>query len=708
MKLLKLEFKNIGSYGDKIETIDLNGKSELTLIQGKNGKGKCLHHSTSLTVKNESLDGITTDVTIGHLYTLLSTHKEAIKHLKVETLHGWKSIEAIDITARDSKTIAFKTQGGKSIISSPDHLFWSPESNNWKAAKEFKIGDNFQTIVGLDPITHIEHSTENEEFLYDIQVEDVKEFWANGIRSHNSTIAKALVYTLFGKVEGIKLSDIPNRVNKNAWSRATIESKGKLVVIERGQAPSHFKLLIDGNEFDQAGKKDVQKYLEEEFLGFNFNVFTNIIILSINDFKSFLTMTPRNKRDIIDKIFGFTVINDMREIVKNDVKELKYKINSLESSLSQIDSTISHTIDRIVDLEEKGSKEAESKLKELKATVISYTKSKSELKAKYDKLVNKLSEQRNRRKSLLTENASLKEQSITLNKTLKLYENSACPVCQSPLDTPFHEEIVNSTKADIDKVKVNINKVTNSISEADKVLNKAREFERDIIKNIQKFESLIASKRAEIAKFASSTGANVSELKRLIDEFTDKKAKQQDELNSYSEEETFLNILSDDILSDEGVKLLAVRAVVPVLNRAIEKFSTELESQFNVEFDENFNCLVKHLGEEVNPNTLSEGERKKTDLIIIIALIEILKLRYPQMNLLFLDELFSSLDQENINKILFTLKHMLESLNLNIFVINHTELPVQMFDKIIHVVKNANFSSFNVYTDLNQTQPNEE
>ena len=43
-------------------------------------------------------------------------------------------------------------------------------------------------------------------------------------------------------------------------------------------------------EFDKAGKKSVQEYLEDEVFGIPYHVFKNIIILSVNDFKSFLTM----------------------------------------------------------------------------------------------------------------------------------------------------------------------------------------------------------------------------------------------------------------------------------------------------------------------------------------------------------------------------------------------------------------------------------
>ena len=51
MKLLSLEFKNIGSYGNRIHKIDFADKtSELIMINGKNGNGKCLDPSTEIEI----------------------------------------------------------------------------------------------------------------------------------------------------------------------------------------------------------------------------------------------------------------------------------------------------------------------------------------------------------------------------------------------------------------------------------------------------------------------------------------------------------------------------------------------------------------------------------------------------------------------------------------------------------------------------------
>ena len=143
-----------------------------------------------------------------------------------------------------------------------------------------------------------------------------------------TTIANAIVFALYGKIEGVKLSDLPNRINKELWVRITLQCKSIEVVIERGLAPGIFKVLLNGIEFDKAGKRSVQEYLEEEIYGIPFHVFKNIIILSVNDFKSFLTMSNSDKRQIIDKMFGFSILNEMQNALKEERRNLKSDIDA--------------------------------------------------------------------------------------------------------------------------------------------------------------------------------------------------------------------------------------------------------------------------------------------------------------------------------------------------------------------------------------------
>jgi energy-coupling factor transporter ATP-binding protein EcfA2 len=115
-----------------------------------------------------------------------------------------------------------------------------------------------------------------------------------------------------------------------------------------------------------------------------------------------------------------------------------------------------------------------------------------------------------------------------------------------------------------------------------------------------------------------------------------------------------------------------------------------------IRFDEKFDCIITSLGETINPNTMSTGERKKSDFVIIIAMIKLLKVRYPSINLLFLDEIFSSIDGGGIHEIIAILKDTVQETGLNTWVINHSELPVNLFDIKAEAFKEGGFSKLNL------------
>ena len=166
-----------------------------------------------------------------------------------------------------------------------------------------------------------------------------------------TTIANAIIFALYGKLDGVSLADLPNRINKNLWVKIKLLCGTKKVVVERGLAPKRFKVTINGIEYDRAGKTNVQEYLEKEIYGIPYRVFKNIIILSVNDFKSFLTMGNKDKREIVDRLFGFSIINEMYSTIKLQKREVRADIKTLEDELNSITESISSVNVKLNELE---------------------------------------------------------------------------------------------------------------------------------------------------------------------------------------------------------------------------------------------------------------------------------------------------------------------------------------------------------------------
>ena len=73
-------------------------------------------------------------------------------------------------------------------------------------------------------------------------------------------------------------------------------------------------------------------------------------------------------------------------------------------------------------------------------------------------------------------------------------------------------------------------------------------------------------------------------------------------------------------------------------------------------------------------------------------MIKVIKRKYPQINLICLDETVSSIDPESCIDIIKLLKDISTELSLNILIVSHIQLPVEYFTKRIEVFKYLSFS----------------
>lgn len=510
-----------------------------------------------------------------------------------------------------------------------------------------------------------------------------------------STIAEVVTFALYGKIERKNKSDLPNRINKNLWCKIEIKSRGKFIEIERGVSPGLFEVKIDGAPYDTAGNSNVQDYLELEIFDIPYQVFKNIIVLSINDFKSFLTMSPGDKRNIIDRLFGFSIINQMKDSIKNERKEIKDKIKTILDELGIIEESITSINSKLEHIEKTKNEDQKNSIQEYKEKIIELIDQKKAINLELEK-IKKL-------ESTIIEKFSDKEKNHykieydikSLENKIRLYENSICPTCGSDLHTDEHnnkKDLCIEEKNEKYKEYKNVDEEIKSLNHKINIVkSKITESE----KKIEKINLYITKYKVELQKTAEDSEINSEYLNELIVENISKKNEREFLKEKVLIEDQFLDIV-ENVLGDDGVKNLAMKTILPSLNQNITNMAKQMNLLYSIKFNDKFDCVINSLGEEINPRSMSTGERKKADFIIIIALLKLLKVRYPSLNLLFLDEIFSSVDSSGVYEIIKILNEVSKENKLNTWVINHTELPTELFDKKVEVLKESGFSKIKI------------
>lgn len=515
--------------------------------------------------------------------------------------------------------------------------------------------------------------------------------------SGKSSISQVITFAFYGKVEGKKLGDIPNRINGNAWVRVEFESNGKNITVERGLEPSLFDLYIDGMKYDQAGQRTVQDYLSEDILGIPYYVFNNTILLSINDFKSFIKMSVQDKRAIVDKIFGFHILNQMRDALKEESKKIKESMDNLSGQMTSIKNSI-----------EKSHAEMETLASEIEEKSKERLESLNESLNAFIKLQEIHSQKISDFKAIETEfnsNNFSANQSLTeyrtkmrdISRRLSLYDSDKCPTCESPLDTDFHSDIKSTLETESKKIEENLKEVEDIIVDLRKKEADLNTTKSDLRDKGNKISAKIIEINREIENLSNRKGRDeqLGALKRIIDNLETDSETIQSESFKVEERSNWIKTL-DEILGEKGVKQLAIRTILPSLNSEILDLLGQMHLDYQVVFDEEFKATIYHMGIEIPVQTLSTGEMKKVDFVVLIAIMKLMKLKFSSINLLFLDELFSSVDPDGIYSIVKILQKITRELGLNIFVINHAPMPHEIFDWKLEVKKLNNFSSISI------------
>jgi len=507
-----------------------------------------------------------------------------------------------------------------------------------------------------------------------------------------STISDVITYGLYGKLEGKKLKDIPNRINGNAWVRITFISNGEEYSVERGIDPSIFNLYVNGNLYDKAGSRSVQEYLTDDIIQIPNYVFNNTISLSINDFKSFLKMSPADKKSIIDKIFGFYVINEMRDLLKEESKSIKENMARLSGEIDGLTRTLSRTQEELQSLSEKIKEDSKDKIGDLEDKISKFS-SLLEIHKEKVKEFNELDlEISGQVKSAYRTLTTAKESKRTIEQKIRLYENDKCPTCTTDLSGAFHQTLKEDLNKQLNDFEASIKSSQGDYDEALEKESSVRKEKASITEKGNRIMVNINSTKEELKKIKSSSAIQgLDSLKRISEETRDSiQDFSQERIKEDKKSEWIKKI--EDILGDRGVKQLALKTILPSLNGNISELMESLHLPYTVTFDEDFNASVVHMGEEISTSTLSTGEMKKVDFAVLLSVIKLMKIRFSSINLLFLDEIFSSVDPDGVYTILNTLRKICDDLGLNVFVINHAPMPTEIFDYKMEIQKRNNFS----------------
>lgn len=499
----------------------------------------------------------------------------------------------------------------------------------------------------------------------ELDFESIKGLWkiSGSVGAGKTSIGEAILFALFGTISGKNNGDLVSWGNKTAKIELWCRSNNRDIYIKReiaSSGSSNIYVEIDGEELVFTNKKDAQRQLEEEYYDVSRVTMELLCIISFNNFKSLATLNTGETKKFLDQVLGFYILTQYSDVVKQLKHENEQTYNVVNNKLSNINAQI-QKLEEITNMEI-----VEGNINDCNSEIANIDNQLKEFKSKYEKQYDVLNHEL---MTLRSDQTKIKTLGATIAKEIKFIENGTCPTCGAPIDQSHLED----KKSEREILLNQYNEFDIKIADKNKEISSLKsEYEKSI--------KPLNDKRIELRDLYTTlkTQANRANVNQgQIDKLNEEKTMYENELNSYKADMKSWDMLYNIISNDVRASIL--EKFIPALNSNIMKYSTELHQPYIISFDRQFKCSVSLAGynDNIPISSLSTGQLKTVDMIIILGTLGTI-IGSSSANIIFLDELFSNLDN-NLRNEMCSVLHRFISENDTMFVISHQDLDERYF-----------------------------
>ena len=530
-----------------------------------------------------------------------------------------------------------------------------------------------------------------------------------------TTIINALSYALYGlALTNIKRNNLINKTNnKGMLVTLSFEKDGRDYKIERGRGPNLLKFYVDGQEQEMLDESqgDSRKTQEDiiHLLGMSHNMFKHIVALNTYT-EPFLSMRVNDQKDIIEQLLGITILSEKAEVLKEKVRQTKEAITDETARINAIETSNTRIGETVRSLQTKQSawntkqKEDIAKL-ERSIDELEHLDVEDELD-KHEKL--STWEEKNNailalKKELSTLEPALVRADRSVEKAQKDAENldqGTCHTCGQELHDEKKEELAVKKNKELEdaiayqtEVSDKVIDVTKSLTDIGDINGKPTAF-YETIKEVYDHKQNVA----QLQEALDRSKTEIDPYQEQIDELNNSAIQEinwdtVNNLTSLKEHQDFmLKLLTN---KDSFIRKKIIDQNLAYLNNRLTNYLDKLGLPHSVVFQNDLTVEITQLGQDLDFDNLSRGERNRLILGMSFAFRDVWESLYQNINLLFIDELIDSgMDTSGVENSLGILKKMGRERQKNVYLISHKDELVGRVTHVLKVIKENGFTSY--------------
>ena len=530
-----------------------------------------------------------------------------------------------------------------------------------------------------------------------------------------TTIINALSYALYGQaLTNIRRDNLVNKTNnKGMLVTLAFTKNGKDYRIERGRKPNTLKFYIDQKEQEltdesQGDSRKTQGDIND-LLGMSHDMFKHIVALNTYT-EPFLALKPNDQRAIIEQLLGITILSEKADLLREATKITRDKLteeNARIQAITNSNDKIKENIERLhsrkkawIAQNKQDRDKLEKAIRELEQLDIDSELEDHEKLKTWEENSKHLT---NLRKERATVERALEQADNNVNKLgkqLDELETAKCYACGQDLHDDKLEEMKDKLQKDYGDAHVYQTSMAEKMQKVEK-----------LIEDIGELDSK-PNTFYETAKEAYQHRSNVDSLKQSLKEKTDeldpyteqiddleKTAIQEvnwdavNELNDTKDHQAFLYKLLTN--KDSFIRKKIIDQNLAYLNNRLTHYLDRLQLPHTVVFKNDLTVEITQLGQDLDFDNLSRGERNRLILGLSWAFRDVWESLYQNINLLFIDELVDSgMDANGVENAIAVLKKMGRERQKNIYLISHKEELASRVTNVLKVIKENGFTSY--------------
>mgnify|MGYP003627549381 FL=1 len=530
-----------------------------------------------------------------------------------------------------------------------------------------------------------------------------------------TTIINALSYALYGTaLTNIKKNNLINKTNsKGMLVTLHFEKNNVNYRIERGRSPNVLKFFVDEQEQEMTDESqgDSRKTQESinHLLDMSHDMFKHIVALNTYT-EPFLSMRQNDQRAIIEQLLGITILSEKAEALKEQTKQTKdaiqeetLKINAIQTANEKIGTTI----DSLSRTQRAwlSKKDQDCAKLQLGITELEHLDIDTELDS-HEKLSN-WSKHNNAIMALKKELSTLEPALVRADKSVEQankdivdLDDATCYTCGQELHADKKAEIAErKTKELADaiayqaEITVKVNDVVKGLEDIGDINGKPTTFYEsakeayDHRQNVDSLTKALAQKVDDIDPYQ----AQIDELNNSAMQELNWGA--VNDLTEYKEHQDFLLKLLTN--KDSFIRKKIIDQNLAYLNNRLTNYLDKLGLPHQVVFQNDLNVEITQLGQDLDFDNLSRGERNRLILGMSFAFRDVWESLYQKINLLFIDELIDSgMDTAGVESSLSVLKKMGREGDKNVYLISHKDELVGRVNHVMKVIKENGFTSY--------------